>query len=172
MHPGAAVWMGWQGAGLCSARLRGIAAKAERRFARGVFGKGNQTMGENAKQEFARALRGILKSKGMTQQELARQMGCSGATVSDWCSGRKYPRVEKLERMAELLGVALSELTAPRDDLADVDIAFYGEYRALSEADRETVRDMVQVMRARRAARRAQTRDTGPAQPEESAKKR
>lgn len=37
-----------------------------------------------------------------------------------------------------------------RDILDDVDVAFYGEYRELSEDDKETVRDMVRVMRERR----------------------
>ena len=38
-----------------------------------------------------------------------------------------------------------------RDILDDIDIAFYGEYRELTEDDKETVRDMVRVMRERRA---------------------
>lgn len=37
------------------------------------------------------------------------------------------------------------------DVLDEVDIAFYGEYRELSEDDKGTIRDMVRVMRERRA---------------------
>lgn len=37
------------------------------------------------------------------------------------------------------------------DILNDVDLAFYGDYRELDEDDKETVRDMVRVMRERRA---------------------
>ena len=36
--------------------------------------------------------------------------------------------------------------------LDDVDIAFYGEYKELTEEDRATIRDMVSVMRKRRAS--------------------
>ena len=37
------------------------------------------------------------------------------------------------------------------DVLDEVDIAFYGEYKELSEDDKDTIRDMVRVMRERRA---------------------
>lgn len=43
-----------------------------------------------------------------------------------------------------------------RDILDDIDIAFYGEYRELTEDDKETVRDMVRVMRERRAKKQEQ----------------
>ena len=43
-----------------------------------------------------------------------------------------------------------------RDILDEVDIAFYGEYRELTEDDKETVRDMVRVMRERRAKKQEQ----------------
>ena len=39
-----------------------------------------------------------------------------------------------------------------KDVLDEVDIAFYGEYKELTEEDRATIRDMVSVMRKRRAS--------------------
>jgi transcriptional regulator with XRE-family HTH domain len=40
--------------------------------------------------------------------------------------------------------------TGKRDILDDVDVAFYGEFRELDDSDKETVRDMVRIMRERR----------------------
>lgn len=40
-----------------------------------------------------------------------------------------------------------------KDVLDDVDLAFYGEYKELDDVDKETVRDMVRIMRERRAKR-------------------
>ena len=40
------------------------------------------------------------------------------------------------------------------DILDDVDIAFYGEYKELSEDDKAVLRDMVRVMRDRRAKKK------------------
>lgn len=43
-----------------------------------------------------------------------------------------------------------------RDPIDDVDLAFYGEFMELTEDDKETVRDMVRIMRQRRAAQQGQ----------------
>ena len=37
--------------------------------------------------------------------------------------------------------------------LDQVDVAFYGDYKELDEKDKETVRDMVRIMRERRAVK-------------------
>lgn len=42
-------------------------------------------------------------------------------------------------------------VSGERDVLDEVDIAFYGEFKELTEDDKETVRDMVRIMRERRA---------------------
>lgn len=61
-------------------------------------------MSEDAKQVFAQNLKRYLEMKGLTQLELAEHMGCSSSTVSDWCNGKKYPRVDKMQRIADFLG--------------------------------------------------------------------
>ena len=48
--------------------------------------------------------------------------------------------------------VAFTENGERKDVLDEVDIAFYGEYKELTEEDRATIRDMVSVMRKRRAS--------------------
>jgi len=37
--------------------------------------------------------------------------------------------------------------------LDEVDVAFYGDFKELDDDEKETVRDMVRLMRERRAAR-------------------
>ena len=67
-----------------------------------------------------------------------------------------------LRNLSIYFGVTVSDLLdeekAPtpkgeRNILKDVDIAFYGEYQELSADDKETVRDMVRVMRERRKSK-------------------
>lgn len=43
-------------------------------------------------------------------------------------------------------------VSGERDILDEVDVAFYGDFKELSEDDKETLRAMVRVMRERRAA--------------------
>lgn len=64
-------------------------------------------------QEFAQRLRQYRKDKGLTQQELADQLGVSNKTVSRWESG-SYPDVTTLVALARALGVTVDELLDPR----------------------------------------------------------
>lgn len=54
---------------------------------------------------FARSLNESLKKNGMSQKDLALEMNLTQSTVSDWCLGKKYPRVETAQRIADVLGV-------------------------------------------------------------------
>ena len=52
-----------------------------------------------------------MEAKGISQTDITRALDVSSATVSDWCSGKKYPRIDKMQRLADLLGVKYSTLT-------------------------------------------------------------
>lgn len=66
---------------------------------------------DQARVSFARNLRRIADKKGVTQSEIAAATGCSSATVSDWFNGKKYPRPNRMQRIADTLGVYMSDLT-------------------------------------------------------------
>lgn len=51
----------------------------------------------------------LIASKGLTQAMVAQRLGVAPMTVSGWCTGRAYPSIEMLERIAEVLGVRLAE---------------------------------------------------------------
>ena len=68
-------------------------------------------MSDNAREIFVKNLRYLMDAKGITQADICREMEVSSATVSDWCSGKKYPRVDTMQRLADLLGVLFSTLT-------------------------------------------------------------
>ena len=80
--------------------------------------------------------------------------------MTDLKMGRKKSvSAETAQKIASFFGVSVGVLLgretaeAAPIDLNQVDIAFYGEYKELTEEDKETVRDMVRLMRQRRAAR-------------------
>jgi len=52
-----------------------------------------------------------MDAKGITQADICRELDVSSATVSDWCNGKKYPRVDAMQRLADLLGIRFSTLT-------------------------------------------------------------
>lgn len=105
-----------------------------------------------------------LSEIGMTKAEFYKKSGISSASFSQWRTGKYKPSEKNLVKAAEVLGVSYSYLldgveekeiaptTAGKSDVLDqVDLAFYGEYKELNEDDKETVRDMVRVMRERRS---------------------
>ena len=68
-------------------------------------------MPDIVKKIFAKNLHYLMDAKGITQADICRALDVSSATVSDWCSGKKYPRTDKIQHLAELLGVFFSTLT-------------------------------------------------------------
>jgi transcriptional regulator with XRE-family HTH domain len=57
--------------------------------------------------ENIKKLRGKL---GLHQSQLASKVGVAQSSVCDWESGKTSPRLERLERLAEVLGVSLQRL--------------------------------------------------------------
>ena len=68
-------------------------------------------MPDNAREIFVRNLKYLMDAKGIVQADICRELNVSSATVSDWCNGKKYPRVDAMQRLADLLGVLFSTLT-------------------------------------------------------------
>jgi len=68
-------------------------------------------MPDNAREIFVRNLHYLMETKGISQADISRELDVSSATASDWCTGKKYPRVDKMQRLADLLGVSFSTLT-------------------------------------------------------------
>lgn len=68
-------------------------------------------MPDNAREIFVRNLRYLMNARGISQADICRELNVSSATASDWCTGKKYPRVDAMQRLADLLGVLFSTLT-------------------------------------------------------------
>lgn len=54
---------------------------------------------------FSTNLRKLMELRNYSQSDLVKKLGVAAATVSDWCLGKKFPRLEKLQEIADLLGV-------------------------------------------------------------------
>ena len=68
-------------------------------------------MPDNAREIFVKNLRYLMDARGITQADICRELDVSSATVSNWFTGQKYPRIDRMQRIAELLGVTYSTLT-------------------------------------------------------------
>lgn len=106
----------------------------------------------------------LCQMRGVSKSRMCLDLGLSKSTMSDMKAGRtKGVSTATAKKIADYFGVTLGYLLgteekedAPTEservvDMSDVDVAFYGGYKELSEDDQKTIRDMVQLMRARRA---------------------
>lgn len=106
-------------------------------------------MSEDAKQVFAQNLKRYLEIRGLTQLELAEHMGCSSSTVSDWCNGKKYPRVDKMQRISDFLGIRMSELTSSPEEIGynDFSYALFHESKELTPENQEKLLEMARFFK-------------------------
>lgn len=103
-------------------------------------------------------IQALCESKGIRPGRLCDELGLSRSLMTDLKMGRKKTiNAETAQKIAGFFGVSVGHLlgqeAAGADILDQVDVAFYGEYKELNEEEKETVRDMVRLMRERRAAK-------------------
>lgn len=100
--------------------------------------KNNGSVDLSEREIFARNLKYCLEKAGKTQIDLAAHMGVSSATVSDWVNAKKYPRVDKMQFIADYLGTSLSILREPvmDSDVNDVAEKKNPQHDALEQAVR------------------------------------
>ena len=103
----------------------------------------------------------LCRKKDIRPGRLCDDLGISRSLMTDLKMGRKKTvNAQTAQKIAEYFGVSVGfllgqsgERTTEADILDKVDVAFYGEYKELNEEDKETVRDMVRLMRERRAVK-------------------
>lgn len=69
---------------------------------------------------FGRNLEFLLKRANVKQNELAAGIGVAKSTVSMWISGKAAPRMEKVQKIADILNCSTEELLMPRGDVRPV----------------------------------------------------
>ena len=73
--------------------------------------------------EFAKALKQILKDRGISQAELARRVGVSPQAVSKWVNRKGLPDVVMLVKISNALAVSVAELIDfPKTNIFDNEV--------------------------------------------------
>ena len=67
------------------------------------------------KETFAKNLRYYIERSGKNQVEIAEIVGVSKATLTNWIKGIKYPRIDKIEMLANYFGVLKSDLIEDKE---------------------------------------------------------
>ena len=120
-------------------------------------------MGKWSNVVFSNNLRRYLERAGKSQRDVAEAVGVSTATFSDWINGKKYPRIDKIELLADYFGILKSDLIEEKlteekekdaDLLADIfvrmrtDADFGGLVKYLYMYDAAKIRGIQQMLNA------------------------
>ena len=65
---------------------------------------------EWSKRVFAQNLQQYIAQSGKTQKEIAEAIGVSAPTLHEWVTGKKFPRIDKIQRLADYFGILKSDL--------------------------------------------------------------
>lgn len=117
-----------------------------------------------SKEVFAANLKRYMEQRGKTQKELAEIAGVSAPTMHDWLKAKKYPRIDKIETLANYFGILKSDLIeekseehkkmqADNDTLADIiirlrtDSEFLSVVEALKELDSDKLSSLLAFLK-------------------------
>jgi len=69
------------------------------------------------KEIMAKNLKYYIEKSGKDRRELAEIWGFPYSTVTEWINGKKYPRIDKIEIMADYFGILISDLVEDKSKL-------------------------------------------------------
>lgn len=101
-------------------------------------------------------IQSLCETKGIRPGRLCDELQLSRGLITDLKMGRKKSlNAQTAQKIAAYFGVSVGYLlgqeeASAQDLLNDVDVAFYGDFKELDEQEKETIRDMVRLMRQRR----------------------
>lgn len=102
------------------------------------------------KQIMARNLKWYLERSGKSQKDFCRDLEFRETTVSDWLNAKTYPRIDKIERMANYFGIDKADLvedhTYNKSDIPVYKIPVVGKVVAGTPIDAiENITDYIRV---------------------------
>lgn len=107
---------------------------------------------------FASNLQKYMERNDKSRTDIAEALGISYYTVTDWVKGKKYPRMDKVERLAKYFGIKKSDLIEQKtidshpvemaerhyEIIMDEDINdIFDDFRSLNAGQKKIVKDLV-----------------------------
>lgn len=65
------------------------------------------------KEVMAQNIKRYMSKIGIDRKEFCSRLGFKYSTVTDWINGEKYPRIDKIEMMANFFGISKADLVEP-----------------------------------------------------------
>ncbi|MDF0037231.1 helix-turn-helix transcriptional regulator, partial [Staphylococcus pseudintermedius] len=71
---------------------------------------------KSARKVLSENLDKLMKEQNVTQVELSEAIGVSQSTVSNWLKELKYPRITKIQQLADYFNVPKSRITEDKSE--------------------------------------------------------
>lgn len=98
---------------------------------------------DEIKKLFSINLRKIMLENGKTQSDIVKDLNFRQATVSDWLNGKKYPRMDKIEMLAQYFSISIDELISvskqEKISLSSLELELIKKYRKLNASDKQEI---------------------------------
>lgn len=123
---------------------------------------------EWSKEVFSKNLQMYMDRSGKTQKELAEIVGVTAPTFHEWVKAKKFPRIDKIQKLADYFGILKSDLIEEKIEdaiedrpeemaalhfemIMDEDLnEIFKDFRGLNEQERQLIKDLVHSMAERK----------------------
>lgn len=104
------------------------------------------------KETMSKNLKYYIEKSGKDRKELAKIWGFPYSTVTEWINGKKYPRIDRIEIMADYFGIQKSDLIEEKDKkntdeqmLTDAEKQLLSLFRQVPDEMQDIVLGMIEV---------------------------
>ena len=98
------------------------------------------------KEIFAKNLRYYIERSGKTQKDFAEIVGVAYSTFNDWINAKKYPRIDKIEILANYFGIQKSDLIEEKEKPTAADSGLSKDKQELIECIKLLPEDKIQLL--------------------------
>lgn len=113
------------------------------------------------KEIMARNIQYYMEKYGKTRQDMCEALGVKYTTFTDWVKGNSYPRIDKIELMANFFGISKADLVEDRTKVSSTDQYYLNddardlaqfmfenpEYRVLFDASRKVKKEDIEFVK-------------------------
>lgn len=107
------------------------------------------------KEIMARNIQHYLDITNKTRMDVCKDLGFAYSTFSDWVNASKYPRIDKIEMMANYFGITKADLVEDQDlaavssrVLSPEESALLDDYQKLNAEGKKEVRNHMDYVRS------------------------
>lgn len=124
------------------------------------------------KEIMAKNIKRLMELKGKDRNDICRDLGFKYTTFTDWINAKTYPRIDKIEMMANYFGVSKADLVEEpidaepyyiNDDARELAQFMFEnpEYKVLFDASRKVKKEDIAFVKQMMDRMRGDVDDTG-----------